>query len=155
MYYICNLYNLLFLGFCVCGLIYVLIQGDSTSDLWKIQLTIIGFSFVGLKSILSLKMVGLYKNNKSYKKADRAMFIIGYSLSAVLVILTSLFVYSFIKYAGPRAYYMEAESILILATIILFFTLLYTVLFDFPLLKAIRNNTSFATESIGTDISQS
>jgi len=156
LYYISNLFNALYQAAWVCFLLYMLIHDhNSFTDIWQMSLIDICLMIISLKSLLSLKMVSLYNNNRLYKKSERTIIIIGYCFTAILFILTTIASVYFLYNLTAHPMYtrgFRALDTIPYVVLVSFFTMLYTLIFDFPILKAIRKQHSFSIESIGADI---
>lgn len=157
IYYLCNLYNILFQAVFAALLIYSFIfEYNSNSDRWLMALVLSGFLLAGLRSFLSLRFIYFFKKGRMYAKNMRVTFIIGYCITDILflcaVAVSAVFIRALVIY---RHNYMTAKDFAIGISIIIFsITLLWSIIFDFQLLKVIRKQYNMDIDKIGEDILQ-
>ena len=158
IYYWCSLYNIIFIIAFVCIRLYALFFGDNpvvdnSDDVVNIILALT----VASKSFLSIKFVGYYNNKEKYGHTEYVLFIVGFSFSILfLMAVISLIIYFLSLIVNKIAFErIETWRLLISLSVFIFCcTMLYNIIFDFPLLKAIRKRRALGVNDIGKELVQ-
>jgi len=158
IYYTCCIYSIICNAVFFIMLFYLLITShNSIVDFLSACLVLLAILMIVAKSVISIKFVTYYVQNAMFSKTQRTYFVIGFILNLLLLAMLSIFIYYGIKALVDISQYRYNRNQIWRTVTIIFFLLLFPatlfpIVFDFPLLKAIRKQYNHSIESIGEHI---
>ena len=159
IYYWCSIYCIACSVMFLITLTYLLFTShNSLYDLLSALLVFVAIILIGYKSILSIQFVRLHTLNAMFNRQQHTFFLIGFTLNVLLLCLLSIFMYNLIDGIIARSQHSNnysSQSLPIWQTGLnlmlacLFPTTLIQLIFDFPLVKAIRRQYNSSIDTIG------
>ena len=158
IYYLCSLYMMAwsiyaFIDFSVEYLPNVKFYSKKEQTIYS--LSIIFILLVISKGIISLKLIGYFRNRQFLSKTNYRIFIASFITNTVLIIVLAHEIYLFTRYL-LFSYSTDHLGVSVKVGqsvfIFLFLPCVYILIFDFPLLKAIRLQYNASIGTIGQHI---